>query len=71
MGGSQFRLHLTDVIELLVREFGAATEDGWYESLSAHRNRYYDAEVDRVIQDNLPRAVLLLADAGYKVNAPQ
>lgn len=65
MGGSQFRLHLTDVIELLVREFGAVTEDGWCESLSAHRNRYYDAEKDRVIHDNLSRAVFLLEDAGY------
>ena len=71
MGGSQFRLHLTDVIELLVREFGAATEDGWYESLSAHRNRYYEAEVDRVIHANLSRAVVLLENAGYKVDAPQ
>ena len=70
MGGAQFRLHLTDVIELLIREFGAAAEEGWYESLCSHRNRYYDTEVDRVINANLPRAVLLLKDAGYKVDTP-
>ena len=71
MGGPQFRLQLTDVVELLIREFGAAPETGWEERLDFHRTLYHDAEVDRVIHGNLSRAVALLEESGYRVEGPK
>lgn len=71
MGGPQFRLQLTDVVELLIREFGAAPETGWEEWLDFHRTLYHDAEVDRVIRENLSRSVTILEESGYRVEGPE
>ncbi|WP_052205459.1 hypothetical protein [Corynebacterium riegelii] len=71
MGSSQFRLHLADVIELLICEFGAASEKGWKESVVLHRKHFYESEVDNIIRSNLTRAADLLKESGYKVENPQ
>ena len=71
MGGSLFRLHLADVVELLISELGAEAKYGWEQPLNEHRDRYYEMDIDRVIRGNLPRAGFLLEQAGYSVETEQ
>lgn len=70
LGGPYFRVQLSDMIDLLIREFGALTVDGWDEALSWYRMKSHEAEVKRVISQNLTVAAEVLGSEGYSVIAP-
>lgn len=70
LGGPQFRLHLTDVIELLIREFGAKPADGWENVILLHRENYYAQEFERTVRGSSSKAAEVLELMGYSVQPP-
>ncbi|SNV77660.1 Uncharacterised protein [Corynebacterium imitans] len=70
MGGHRFRVCLEDVIELLIREFGAEPLAGWEERVQSGRDTFYKAQTETVIMRNLPTAVDLLRQQGFEIRKP-
>ena len=70
MGHRRFRVSLEDVIELLVKEFGAKPPDGWQRHLDESRDKFYELQASSVIRDNIPTAISVLEDLGYTVSSP-
>lgn len=70
-GGHRYRVCLEDVIELVIREFGAEGKPGWQEVVQQGRARYRSSQAQTVIRKNLPMAIEVLRAHGYEVRDPE
>lgn len=71
MGGPRFRVCLEDIIELVIREFGAESLPGWEDVVQQGRKNYRLIQEETVIRQHLPRAVKMLEELGYTVTPPE
>jgi hypothetical protein len=70
LGGHRFRPALEDVLEMVVREFGLDTRDGWQEAIRAGRERWRGVQLRAAVRDDPAGAVAALGALGYAVTAP-
>lgn len=71
MGGHRFRVCLEDIIELVIREFGAEPVEGWEGHVERGRQRYRKGQMETIIWKNLPEAVKQLRNLGFEVIPPE
>lgn len=70
LGGHRFRPAFEDVLEMLVREFGLDTRDGWEDAIRAGRERWRAAQLRAVVRDDPDGAARTLNLLGYQVIPP-
>lgn len=70
MGGPRFRVCLEDIIELVIREFGAESQPGWEHVVQQGRKNYRAIQEETVIRQHLPRAITMLENMGYTITPP-
>lgn len=70
MGDARFRVCLEDIVELLVKEFGAESIEGWEDIVGDRRGQFHQAQTETVISHNLETAARLLIGHGYTVEPP-
>jgi hypothetical protein len=71
LGGHRFRPALEDVLEMVVREFGLDTRDGWQEAIRTGRERWRGVQLRAAVRDDPAGAALgALGALGYAVTAP-
>lgn len=70
LGGHRFRPAFEDVLEMLVREFGLDTRDGWQDAIRAGRERWRGTQLRAAVRDDPPSAAAELGRLGYRVAAP-
>lgn len=70
LGGHRFRPAFEDVLEMLVREFGLDTRDGWREALDEGRRRWREVQLRAAVRDDPGSAAAVLGDLGWSVAAP-
>jgi hypothetical protein len=70
LGGHRFRPAFEDVLEMLVREFGLDTRDGWENAIRAGRERWRGAQVRAAVRDDPEGAAAALGDLGYRISDP-
>lgn len=70
LGGHRFRPAFEDVLEMLVREFGLDTRDGWREGLDEGRRRWREVQLRAAVRDDPASAAAVLGDLGWSVVAP-
>ncbi|MBU5422211.1 hypothetical protein KQI48_06000 [Cellulomonas hominis] len=70
LGGHRFRPAFEDVLEMLVREFGLDTRDGWREALDASRRRSREVQLRAAVREDPASAAAVLGDLGWSVVAP-
>ena len=70
LGGHRFRPAFEDVLEMLVREFGLDTRDGWQDAIRAGRERWRGTQLRAAVRDDPGSAAAELGRLGYQVAAP-
>ncbi|WP_454050332.1 hypothetical protein [Cellulomonas sp. Marseille-Q8402] len=70
LGGHRFRPAFEDVLEMLVREFGLDTRDGWEDAVRTGRERWRGTQLRAAVRDDPASAAAALGDLGYAVTAP-
>lgn len=71
LGGHRFRPAFEDVLEMLVREFGLDTREGWREALAEGRRRWRDVQLRAAVRDEPATAAAVLGDLGWSVSGPE
>lgn len=71
VGGHRFRPSLEDVLEGVIREFGADTKSGWEMSLATARAVWRETQLKAAVRDFPAAAAAMLRDMGYLVEAPE
>lgn len=62
---------MEEVIELVIREFGADLNPGWEDRVNKCQLAYRDRQTDTIISKNLERSVEILKGLGFKVECPK
>lgn len=67
MGGHRFRVCLEDVVELVIREFGVASLDGWEQRVLMGREEFRNSQKKAIIRSNPQLAIDVLRELGHTV----
>lgn len=70
LGGPRFRPSLEDVVEIVVREFGLDTNQGWEDAVREGRGRWREKQLRSAVRDDPDTAAAVLRRLGYAVSAP-
>ena len=70
LGGHRFRPSLEDVLEGVVREFGADTKRGWEKAIARGRLAWREMQLKAAVRDNPAAAATMLEALGYRVDEP-
>lgn len=67
VGGYRFRPSLEDVLEIVIREFGVDTQDGWEQAVNRGRAAWRDKQLRAAVRDDPHPAAQALRRLGYNV----
>lgn len=70
LGGHRFRPCIEDILEMLVDEFGVASEPGALQAIAAGRARWRRNQLGAAVRDSPETAVRILEELGYVVTPP-
>lgn len=71
VGGARFRPCLEDLIQMVVEEFGIATEPGWQTILEQGRRQWRESQLLALVWKNPELCARKLREKGYTVIPPQ
>ncbi|WEV69420.1 hypothetical protein OZX73_00530 [Bifidobacterium sp. ESL0775] len=71
VGGSKFRPCLEDVLQMLVYEFGIATQPGWQSAIDEGRASYRELQLRAMIRDNPQIAASQLEKMGLTISGKE
>lgn len=71
VGGERFRPGLEDLIEMLIRDCGVDSVDGWREALAAGRERWRRRQFRTAVRDLQDEAASVLKAHGWTIDPPE
>lgn len=71
VGGARFRPCIEDLVQMVIEEFGVATEPGWAKVLEVGRREWRESQLKALVWKNPEIAAGKLRERGYTVIPPQ